>query len=45
MKLMRTAAMIGIAKRVYDEAQKPENQARIQAAVQRLRDRKQPRRH
>ena len=42
---MRTAALIGIAKRIYDEAQKPENQARIQAAVQRLRDRKQPRRH
>jgi hypothetical protein len=33
MKLMRTAAMAGIAKKVYDEARKPHNQKKIQDAV------------
>ncbi len=41
MKLMRAATMIGIAKKVYDEARKPENQAKIKAAVERYRERKQ----
>ncbi|MCW2866354.1 MAG: hypothetical protein JWR20_542 [Marmoricola sp.] len=35
MKLMRTAAMFGIAKKVYDEARKPENQAKIKSALDR----------
>jgi hypothetical protein len=34
MKLMRSAAMIGIAKKIYDEARKPENQRRIKQAVE-----------
>jgi hypothetical protein len=33
MGLLRTAAMIGIAKVVYDQARKPENQARIRSAL------------
>lgn len=33
MKLMRNAALAGLAKKVYDEARKPENQRRIKAAV------------
>lgn len=33
MKLMRSAAAIGIAKRIYTEARKPENQRRIKQAV------------
>jgi hypothetical protein len=44
MKLMRSAAAIGIAKKVYDEARKPQNQARIRSAVDRMRSRKKPRR-
>ena len=33
MKLMRTAAMAGVAKKVYDEARKPHNQQKIRDAV------------
>jgi hypothetical protein len=33
MGLMRKAAMIGIAKKVYDEARKPHNQQKIRDAV------------
>ena len=33
MKLMRTAALVGVAKKVYDESRKPENQRRIKEAV------------
>jgi hypothetical protein len=33
MKIMRTAAYIGVAKKLYDEARKPENQRRIKHAV------------
>lgn len=33
MKLMRGAAALGAAKMVYDQARKPENQARLKAAV------------
>jgi hypothetical protein len=43
VKLIRTAAAIGIAKKVYDEARKPENQARIKSAVDRARSRGKPR--
>ena len=32
MKLLRTAAMAGIAKKVYDEARKPHNQQKIREA-------------
>jgi hypothetical protein len=33
MKLMRGAAAVGAAKVVYDQARKPENQARLKEAV------------
>ena len=39
MKLLRTAAMAGIAKKVFDEARKPHNQAKIQNAVNQLKNR------
>ena len=37
MKLIRSAAAIGIAKKIYDEARKPENQRRIKQAVEQAR--------
>jgi hypothetical protein len=33
MKLMRSVAMAGIAKKLYDESRKPHNQAKIKQAV------------
>lgn len=36
---MRTVAFAGIAKRLYDEARKPQNQARIKSAVSKVRER------
>jgi hypothetical protein len=44
MKLMRSAAAIGLAKKVYDEARKPENQRRIREAVEKARARQAQRR-
>jgi hypothetical protein len=44
MKLMRSAAAIGLAKKVYDEARKPENQRRIQGAVDRVKAKRNQRR-
>ena len=43
VRIMRTAAMLGIAKKVYDEARKPENQARIKSAVAKVQDRRKRR--
>lgn len=40
MGLMKKAVYIGVAKKVYDEARKPENQRRINAAVASLRERR-----
>jgi hypothetical protein len=40
MKLMRTAALAGLAKKAYDEARKPENQARIRSAVEAIKARR-----
>ena len=40
MKLSRGIVAVGIAKKVYTEARKPENQARIKSAVQNIRDRR-----
>jgi len=40
MKLMRTVALAGVAKKLYDESRKPENQARIKAAVEKVRERR-----
>lgn len=36
MKLLRSAAVIGVAKKLYDEAQKPENKRRIREAVDKV---------
>ncbi len=36
---MRIAALIGIARKLYEESQKPENRARIQAAVAKVKAR------
>jgi hypothetical protein len=44
MKLMRTAALVGVARKVYTEARKPENQARIKAAVDKVQQRRAGRR-
>ncbi|WP_279235680.1 hypothetical protein [Nocardioides sp. SR21] len=37
---MRTVALAGVAKKMYDESRKPENQARIKAAIAKVRDRR-----
>jgi hypothetical protein len=37
MRLIRTATTLGIAKKLYDEARKPQNQARIKSAIARAR--------
>ena len=37
---MRAAAYIGLAKKLYDEARKPENQRRIEHAVAAVRERR-----
>jgi hypothetical protein len=37
MRLMRNVALIGIAKKLYDESRKPENQKRIQDAIAKAR--------
>lgn len=41
MKLMRGVVAIGLAKRLYTESQKPENQRRIREAVDKVRARGQ----
>ena len=40
MKIMRTAALAGVAKKLYDESRKPENQRRIKAAMDQVKARK-----
>ena len=40
MKLLRGIAAVGIAKKVYTEARKPENQARIKSAIDKARSRR-----
>jgi hypothetical protein len=40
MKLMRTAALAGLAKKAYDEARKPENQEKIRHAVEAIKARR-----
>ncbi len=44
MKMMRSAAAIGVARKLYAEAQKPENQRRVKEAVEKLRARQAQRR-
>lgn len=41
MKLMKTAALAGIAKKLHTESRKPENQARIRSALAKVRGRGQ----
>lgn len=43
MKIVRTAVLFGVAKKVYEEARKPENQARIKAAVAQVQERRRRR--
>jgi len=40
MRLLRGASAIGIARLIYTQARKPENQARIKAAVEKARARR-----
>jgi len=40
MKIFRAAATLGIAKKLYDESRKPENQRRIKQAVEQVRSRR-----
>lgn len=44
MKLLRSAAAIGVAKKLYDESQKPENQRRIQEALKKVKAKRAQRR-
>ncbi len=44
MKLLRSAAAIGVARKLYTEAQKPENQRRIREAVDKARTKREQRR-
>ena len=44
MKLLRSAAAIGLAKKLYDEARKPENQRRIREAVAKVQAKREHRR-
>ncbi len=44
MKIVRSVAAIGIAKKVITEARKPENQAKIKAGAEKLRSRSRGRR-
>ena len=44
MKLMRGAALLSIAKVVYDQARKPENQARLKEALAKVKESRSGRR-
>lgn len=44
MKLLRSAAAIGVAKKLYDEAQKPENKRRIREAADKVKAKREQRR-
>jgi hypothetical protein len=44
MKLVRGAAALGAAKMVYDQARKPENQAKLKSAVARAKASRKSRR-
>ena len=37
---MRSAVLAGVAKKVYDEARKPQNQARIKEAIAKVQARR-----
>ena len=40
MKIMRTAALGAIAKKLYDEAQKPHNKEKIRRTVEQMKARR-----
>jgi len=40
MRLLRGAGAFGVAKMIYDQARKPQNQARIKAVVEKARARR-----
>lgn len=42
MKLLRGAAAIGIAKKLYNESQKPQNKRKIQETVDKAKARRKP---
>ncbi|WP_426241590.1 hypothetical protein [Nocardioides sp. LHG3406-4] len=41
MGILRKVAIVGIAKKLYDESRKPENQRRINEAVASLKERRE----
>jgi hypothetical protein len=43
-KLIRLTALVGIARKLYQESQKPENQARLRAATEKIKQRQAARR-
>ncbi len=43
MKLLRSAAAIGVAKKLYDESRKPENQRKIQDAMAKVKEKRNKR--
>ena len=45
MRIMRTLAVAGVAKKLYDESRKPENQARIRSAVAQVKAKKNKGQH
>ena len=42
MGIMKKAGALAVAKKVYDEARKPQNQARIKEAVRKVQERRNP---
>ena len=40
MGLIKKVVALGVAKKVYDEARKPHNQAKIKQAVQKVQERR-----
>jgi hypothetical protein len=45
MGIMKKAGALAVAKKVYDEARKPHNQARIKATMQKLQERRGAKRY
>jgi len=43
--MAKKVAALGIAKKLFDEARKPENQARIKQAVQKVQERRGAKRY
>jgi hypothetical protein len=41
MGIMKKAGAFAVAKKVYDEARKPHNQAKIKSAVRKVQERRQ----